>query len=114
MHVLESYEWPGNVRELRNALAYAYVIGEGPVLEPADLPPELTEGEPWTEVSVASSAPEAEAEPVSSSVPAGEARRISQALTRTRGHKAQAAQLLGISRITLWRRMRDLGLIDST
>lgn len=115
MHVLESYEWPGNVRELRNALAYAYVIGEGPVLEPADLPPELTEGEPRMELSVASSAPEGEPESSSvSSVPPGEARRISQALARTRGHKAQAAQLLGISRITLWRRMRDLGLADST
>ncbi|MCC7537009.1 MAG: sigma 54-interacting transcriptional regulator, partial [Deltaproteobacteria bacterium] len=45
------YAWPGNVRELRSALEYAYVVGEGPVLVPADLPPEIAapayERDPW-------------------------------------------------------------------
>src|SRR5690606_11493653 len=39
--VLERHDWPGNVRELRNVLAYAYAIGDGPILGPSDLPPEL-------------------------------------------------------------------------
>src|SRR5690349_23501015 len=39
--VLERHDWPGNVRELRNALSYAYAIGDGPVILPSDLPPEL-------------------------------------------------------------------------
>lgn len=111
LHALESHDWPGNVRELRNALQYAYVIGEGPVLEPTDLPPELAEvdegGEDGGSAGDAGAADVAD--PTSSSA---EARRITQALGRTRGHKAQAARLLGISRITLWRRMRELGMED--
>ncbi|HSP79838.1 MAG TPA: sigma 54-interacting transcriptional regulator, partial [Myxococcaceae bacterium] len=41
--LLESHSWAGNVRELRNVMEYAYVIGEGPVLREADLPPEFSE-----------------------------------------------------------------------
>ena len=41
---LAQHDWPGNVRELRNAIEYAFVIGEGTVLEIADLPPELGGG----------------------------------------------------------------------
>ena len=40
-----AYPWPGNVRELRNVIEYAFAIGEGPVLESHELPPELR-GEP--------------------------------------------------------------------
>src|SRR5690606_16485122 len=43
LSALQAYPWPGNVRELRNALEYAFVIGEGPVLIPSDLPSEVAE-----------------------------------------------------------------------
>jgi DNA-binding NtrC family response regulator len=46
LSALMRYTWPGNVRELRNALEYAFVIGEGPVLTETDLPPEITSPEP--------------------------------------------------------------------
>ena len=97
--ILESYDWPGNVRELQNVLAFAYVMGEGPVMRPSDLPPELHEPlllEPRNEV-VASSP---------------EAARIGRALERTGGNRELAAQLLGVSRATLWRRMRAHGLLN--
>jgi transcriptional regulator with PAS, ATPase and Fis domain len=90
--ILEAYTWPGNVRELRNVLEYAYAIGDGSVLVPADLPPELTE------------------KLVSTSHADPEYRRIQRALEKNRGNRSRAAELLGMSRITLWRRMRDLGL----
>ena len=110
---LERYEWPGNVRELRNALAYAFAIGEGEVLELADLPPEIAApGQIDAEVAVAPEA--APAEPHAAGAPAAEAspelRRIRDALARTAGNRDRAAKLLGLSRVTLWRRMRALGL----
>ena len=41
-----------------------------------------------------------------------EVQRIRRALERASGHRERAAQILGISRVTLWRRMRELGLDD--
>lgn len=110
MAVLENYPWPGNVRELRNALEYAYVIGEGAILQPGDLPLELVDpGRPLeattafrVNVPPPVEAPEGPTSP--------EAERILQALERSGGHRERAAQILGISRVTLWRRMRELGL----
>jgi transcriptional regulator with PAS, ATPase and Fis domain len=102
---MERYEWLGNVRELRNALAYAFAIGEGAVLELGDLPPEIAAPDRIdAEVAVvAAPPPEAEgADP--------ELRRIRDALARTAGNRDRAAKLLGLSRVTLWRRMRALGL----
>jgi DNA-binding NtrC family response regulator len=103
---MERYEWLGNVRELRNALAYAFAIGEGEVLELEDLPPEVaTPGRIDAEVTVV-----AEAAPVDAGA-APELRRIRDALARTGGNRDRAAKLLGLSRVTLWRRMRALGLV---
>ena len=100
---LERHPWPGNVRELRNVIAYAFAIGDGPVLELRDLPDELAAATPIAgEVTVAA-APLADVGPP-------EARRIRDALARTGGNRDRAARLLGMSRVTLWRRMRALGL----
>ncbi len=105
---LERYEWLGNVRELRNALAYAFAIGDGPVLEIGDLPPEIAAADPsGAEVTVAAETTPADAEV------APEVRRIRDALTRTSGNRDRAAKLLGWSRVTLWRRMRALGLDEA-
>jgi transcriptional regulator with PAS, ATPase and Fis domain len=102
---LERYEWPGNVRELRNVLAYAFAIGAGPVIVASDLPPELLSSTGPSEVIVTGSG---EAGAKSDDTP--EVRRIRDALVRTSGNRDRAAKLLGLSRVTLWRRMRELGL----
>ena len=101
---LERHEWPGNVRELRNVLAYAFAIGEGPVIELQDLPPEIAAIEPVTGEVVVASAEAADADE------SPERRRIREALARTSGNRDRAAKLLGWSRVTLWRRMRTHGL----
>jgi transcriptional regulator with PAS, ATPase and Fis domain len=101
---LERHAWPGNVRELRNVLAYAFAIGEGPRLELADLPPEIAVLEPLAgEVVVHGDVPARDGE-------SPELRRIREALVRTAGNRDRAAKLLGWSRVTLWRRMREHGL----
>jgi transcriptional regulator with PAS, ATPase and Fis domain len=96
---LERYDWPGNIRELQNTLAYAYAMGDGPLLQASELPAEILEQSSGRD----SEAP-ADANP--------EARKITDALARTHGNRNDAAKLLGLSRVTLWRRMRQLGLID--
>ena len=103
---LERYEWPGNVRELRNVLAYAFAIGDGPELKLADLPAEVAQPAlALTEVLVPGTGHTGDGAEL---VP--EARRIRDALVRTGGNRDRAAKLLGLSRVTLWRRMRELQL----
>ncbi|WP_257459491.1 sigma-54 interaction domain-containing protein [Archangium lipolyticum] len=92
--LLESHGWPGNVRELRNVMEYTYVIGEGPVLHEADLPPEFTEPRP------AIPSPSGD-----NHDPAG----LRAALARAGGNHTVAARMLGISRVTLWRRLKAAG-----
>ncbi len=109
MTALTEYPWPGNVRELRNALEYAYVIGEGPVLEASDLPLEIVEPGAIADLTETARANVGAVTPASSSEPPA-VTRIRRALERASGHRGRAAQILGVSRVTLWRRMRELGL----
>jgi transcriptional regulator with PAS, ATPase and Fis domain len=99
---LEAYAWPGNVRELRNALEYAFAVGDGPVLVEADLLPEILG------VSPEDAAPRANVPPPTEESEAG---RIRRALERSGGSRERAARALGVSRPTLWRRMKALGIV---
>lgn len=98
---LSEHDWPGNVRELRNVIEYAFVIGEGPLLSLADLPPELHAPVAGRATSPLPPLPDSSQQ---------QAARIRQALQQTSGHPGDAAQLLGISRVTLWRQIRRHGL----
>jgi PAS domain S-box-containing protein len=93
--LLGDYRWPGNVRELRSAIEFAVIRCTGAVIQPDDLPPEILQ--PFD---------------FEGSIPgdplADEKARFLQALERSRGNRALAARLLGISRATLYRRLADL------
>jgi two-component system response regulator HydG len=106
MDILLAYPWPGNVRELKGVLEYAAVVAEGDIITSAHLPPQLLKG------------PKAMAPP-----PAGEAARetaaapveadktaLLRALQQTGGNQSKAAALLGISRVTLWHRLKRYGI----
>ena len=106
LRVLLQYDWPGNVRELENVLEYAVTVCRGQTLLPEDLPalsslgPALPPG------------PIADASPPDRAIPhREEAAALRQALDAHHWRRADAARALGISRITLWRRMRDCGLL---
>ena len=83
------YRWPGNLRELRNLLERAVLSQPGATLDPP--PPRGAAGRPRTLAEV-------------------ERREIERALAWARGHQGQAAELLGISRKTLWQKRRRYGL----
>lgn len=97
---LMTYDWPGNVRELKASIDHAVIHCRGDVIRRSDLPPEITEDLG----SDAAPAQDLEA-------PAGDERaRILAALEETRGHRARAAALLGISRATFYRHLSRLGI----
>jgi DNA-binding NtrC family response regulator len=100
---LADHDWPGNVRELRNRIERAVALADGE---------EISTGELFPELDVEARHEEAGAEAASLGSVVGEATRgaIQDALRRAGGNRGEAARLLGISRTTLWKRMRDLGL----
>ncbi len=104
--LFKSYAWPGNVRELENAIEYAVALCQRQTVQIEDLPPELAAFE------AEGSAPPPPHAPADrpGEDGAGEAARIRAALDAHRWHHAHAAAELGISRTTLWRKMRALGL----
>ena len=97
MSFLKRYHWPGNIRELQRVLEYAFVFVKGPIITSSHLP-EMEE-EPR------------EAAPIAVQ-PLWEEERsaIMEALARTGGRKAEAARILGLSRSSLWRKMKAHGL----
>lgn len=105
---LEAYDWPGNVRQLRNAIEHAVIVGTPPDIEVEDLPSEVRGG---------GTSAEARAVPTGDSsdpglVTLGELERlhIIRVLESTEFHQAKAAEILGINRRTLYRKIRDYGL----
>lgn len=132
MRFLLSYGWPGNVRELENALEYATAICEGQTIHETDLPRELRESGAlaplaptpgpatvaacWTaEPPTASAAMALPTHPdppdmALSPIQLSERQRIVAALEATRYHRQEAADHLGMSRWTLWRKMKQFGL----
>lgn len=107
MAALESYRWPGNVRQLSNALEFAVVHVEGTVIQRRDLLPELLEtARPGSETGDAGAAtlPRYYRMPVPSREE--EEARIRRVLEQCGGNRAEAARRLGMSRTTLWKRLR--------
>ncbi|MFO0744696.1 MAG: sigma 54-interacting transcriptional regulator [Myxococcota bacterium] len=120
VELLEGYGWPGNVRQLNNAIEYAVAMCRGQTVQVDDLPPEIRHG---ATAPRAPHAPPLEAPPSASPVPTVDAPpsaepppsaddpvRIRAALEAHRWNRGAAAAALGMSRTTLWRWMRRLGI----
>ena len=97
MATLMGYQYPGNVRELENAIEHAFVVCGGNTIRLEDLPAHIS-GE-----SIVS--PE-RVPLVAGPLESAEATAIREALARHGGNRTRAAQDLGISRNTLWRKMK--------
>jgi transcriptional regulator with PAS, ATPase and Fis domain len=104
MKLLMQYDWPGNVRELENCINRALTLGDRKVIDEDDLSPALLGGN----ISGKVPAPEVVEMDTSSTVALEELERltIQRVFDRVSGNKAKAGELLGISRATLYRKLK--------
>jgi two-component system, NtrC family, response regulator AtoC len=102
-----AYPWPGNIRELINRADRAVALGEGEAITRSDLFPEDHSREGPREVSAT-----VEEHTLSDVRDAAERQHIKAALARAQGSTSEAARRLGVSRSTLWEKMRKLGIGD--
>jgi two-component system response regulator AtoC len=104
---LLNYDWPGNVRELRTAIEHGVVMSSGSRILPRDLPIQLRSGLniPATLSPTHSSLPPQDVLNLRDT----EHHLILRALEECRGNRSKAAQKLGISRRTLYRRLQQSG-----
>lgn len=114
MRLLLDYSWPGNVRELANVIEYAVTVAGRETILPEDLPEELkrprVDSEPLAGRSSRTTPSNSNHRPSEAPVEDLETARLRSILDAHQWRRAEAAQALGISRATLWRRMRELHL----
>lgn len=101
MAALMGYSFPGNVRELENAIEHAFVVCIGDTIQLEDLPSHIV-----TAVTEPSGKPAASLNPLDTA----EAETIRSVLSKHFGNRKRTAAELGISRNTLWRKMKRYGL----
>jgi len=93
LEVLESFNWPGNVRQLTNALEYASITCKTDTIDVSDLPDYVFDRN-------SSGINEQQLEKDN----------IQEALVMFKGNRTLAAKHLGISRVTLWKRIKDYNI----
>src|SRR5262249_32168047 len=107
MRSLESFPWPGNIRQLENVIQQAVLVSTGPVLQHAHLPPSVQRHAVAPTVNGAATGRSLvqnreEVERVS----------IQRALEKASNNRTEAANALGISRVTLYKKMKKYGLMS--
>jgi PAS domain S-box-containing protein len=98
--ILQAYDYPGNVRELENIIEHAFVRTNGSIISAAKLPYYVRGA--GKDSSLSDTAGDEPAEQV----------RLQQVLRQCQWNRNKAAKMLGMSRTTLWRRMRELNLLE--
>src|SRR5438132_546089 len=102
MKSLLHYDWPGNVRELENCIARAVTLGDGKIIDVADLPPAIR-----SEQAGSGMIPSQDASNLSTTALADmERMTILRVLKQWNCAKALAGKMLGISRATLYRKLK--------
>lgn len=104
MQRLSEYDYPGNVRELSNFIERGVALAEGETLEVEHLPQHLGK------LTVRVFTPPLATAPAT--LEAQEREHILRALQAARGNRSEAARMLGIDRVSLWRKLKKYGLYD--
>ena len=103
MRLMMDYPWPGNVRELENAVEHGIICAEGNQVNAESLPQDIREFKYGYNHSLNIAESSNDEEDI-------QKKNIEEALQESGGNKAKAAQLLGIDRSTLWRRMQKFNI----
>lgn len=109
MRVFMDYDWPGNVRELENAIARGVIITSAPLIMKEHLPPKLIEGVKETGLvnKTEGNIPmDDEIVPLPEAIAKIEKEMIIKAIKKANGNKTKAAKMLGISRKSLFNKLR--------
>jgi DNA-binding NtrC family response regulator len=102
MKCLMQYDWPGNVRELENCVERAVALGDGKTIDLGDLPPTIASASPSAEPAtnmLTDAVSSTDLEDI-------ERATIERVFEQVKGDKAMAGKMLGISRATLYRKLK--------
>jgi PAS domain S-box-containing protein len=99
LEVLTEYAWPGNVRELRNAIEYAFVLCQSGGIGTKHLPHKIAHGAPDPQGTC-------QLDPLC----VKDREDLVQVLRQAGGNQSKAARMLGVSRVTIWKRMKKFGI----
>jgi len=110
MKRLLEYEWPGNVRELENCVERATALGDGKTIDVGDLPPAIVGGLASTGEGLASQASSLS----SNDLEDIERATIQRVFDQVNGDKVVAGKMLGISRATLYRKLKRYNIGSRT
>jgi two-component system, NtrC family, response regulator AtoC len=105
--LLMEYAWPGNVRELENTIERAMVLADGEILEASDLPERIREALDPVQVQLATGELS-----IKKTTAAIEEILIRRALTKTKGNRTRAAEILEISHRALLYKIKDYKITD--
>jgi len=121
LHLLMEYDWPGNVRELERAIERACSLSSGPILHLGDFPTQMRDYHFHAQQSLQlyNQAPQP-GDTVSSSLEIAavqsiadlEKQAILSTITQLNGDKLLAARLLGIGKTTLYRKLKEYGVVE--
>ena len=101
--LLYKYDWPGNIRELRNCIESAVVMCGGNEITPEDLPPTVSASIAAPSITI----------PVGTTLDDAEKAIICENLAANKGNKSKTADILGIGRKTLHRKLQEYGVGES-
>jgi len=110
IRALEGHSWPGNIRELRNVIERAVALSDGPSIQLEDLPDSFRDPGPTITLKLE---PPSSQSTLAASKDEVERVQITAALVRNGNNRLRAAAELGISRMTLYKKLHKLGLMAS-
>ncbi len=102
LELLQQYDFPGNIRELENLIARGVALVSGEIIEVAHLPEDLRD----SPIAIFRYEDQGKIR----SLEEQEAAYVQWVLQKVEGNKTQAAHLLGMDRVSLWRKLKKLGL----
>ena len=100
MAALTNYAWPGNVRELRSSIEYAFVLCKDATIECGHLPPKILQPHHPSEHRAARG----------NRTNLREREELVRVLRQAAGNQSEAARILGVSRVTIWKRIKKYGI----